>query len=99
SAISLLVDGFIIALTAAAGATNQFNAWARALCRPRGAAWLPARGLIVSRARHGHHHPRGHAPAHCMTTVCLNPLAVRQRVFVTLDRLRRAVGLPVTRAE
>jgi plasmanylethanolamine desaturase len=95
---SLFVDALIVAFTAAAIATNQFHAWAHAPRRPRVAGWLQARGLILSRTRHARHHRRGHDHAYCMTTGWLNRWTDDWRLFVALERVLRALGVPATRA-
>jgi ubiquitin-conjugating enzyme E2 variant len=93
----IFLDGLTIAFTAAAIATNQFHAWAHAPRRPPAVAWLQARGLILSPARHARHHRRGHDHAYCMTTGWLNRWMDDLRIFVALERVLRALGVPATR--
>jgi len=67
--------------------TNQLHCWAHAPSVPKAVAWLQGHQLILSPARHQHHH-RGANDAHyCVASGWLNPLLDRVHFFRRLERL------------
>ncbi len=85
---------FATILTLSLFLTNTFHRWAHA--RDRGALIraLHRTGLVITPARHAHHHSGAHDRAYCVTSGWLNPLLDGLRVFPRLERLLRSIGAP-----
>jgi ubiquitin-conjugating enzyme E2 variant len=96
---SLVLDGFTLALGVAVLLTSQIHRWAHTPSPPRAVAWLQARRLILSPARHRAHHAAPFDRHYCITTGWLNPLLDRARFFQTLEwLLALALRIPPARS-
>lgn len=95
---SPFADGLVTAFAASAIASNHFHAWAHAAKVPPWVAWLQARWLVLPPAHHARHHRPGHEVAYCMTTGWMNRWTDGLGVFVGLERILRALRLPVVDA-
>ena len=86
---SLFADAWWVAYALAIALTNETHKLAHRPDVPAAAAWLQARGLIVSPARHARHHDGAHGRSFCVTTGWCNPLLDRTALF---DRVERWMG-------
>lgn len=77
-------------LTLALFVTNQFHSWAHSPSPPPLVRLLHSTGLILTPARHGHHHRNEHDRAYCVTSGWMNPLLDRIRFFERLERVIHA---------
>ena len=83
---SLFADAWWIAYALAVALTNEGHKLAHAPDVPAVAAWLQARGIIVSPAHHARHHDGSYGRAFCVTTGWCNPLLDRIDLFGRLER-------------
>jgi len=111
-AVSWLVVGeqsaawqaFALALGLATGLTNAVHRLAHRTDPPRLAAWLQARGLILSPAEHARHHAPPFATHYCVTTGWWNRALERTRALERLEaalarRARKGTGAPAYRED
>jgi ubiquitin-conjugating enzyme E2 variant len=91
----LFLDATTVAFGAGVIASNVFHAWAHELQPSRTVAWLQARWFVLPPEQHARHHRGAHDVAYCMTTGWMNALADRLRVFMALERVLRALRVPV----
>jgi plasmanylethanolamine desaturase len=92
-------DATLVVLALAVVATNLFHGWAHAERAPRGVAWLQARGLVLSPARHAAHHTGANRTAYCVASGWANRWLDRLGVFARLEAMLVTMGVPATRAE
>ena len=92
---SLFAGSLVVAFALAVIVANHFHAWAHAAQAPSVVAWLQACWLVLPPAHHALHHRPGHEGAYCVTSGWMNRWADQLRVFVGLERVLRALRLPV----
>ena len=73
TAAGVFVAAFILSLSLAVFATNQFHKWAHEDDPGRVVRWLQRQHLILPPGHHGIHHCAPYATHYCITTGWLNP--------------------------
>lgn len=86
----LFILAFILFLSNAVFATNQFHKWAHMANPPALARFLQRIHLIISRGHHQIHHVSPFNTHYCITTGWLNSPLRKLRVFETLEIILRA---------
>lgn len=71
--------------------TNQVHQWAHRATAPAAVAWLQRRGIILSPARHQHHHTAPFVSDYCILTGWCNAPLARIGFFRKLERMITAV--------
>ena len=95
---AIVTEGLTVGLAAGGIAANQLHAWAHARTAPRTVRWLQRHWLALPPAHHARHHRGGSTSTYCTTTGWMNRSADRLKIFAGLERVLRALGVPVTNA-
>jgi hypothetical protein len=92
------LDALVLAFAGGVMITNVLHKWAHAAAAPSVVRWLQRRRLVLAPAAHALHHRAGYAGGYCVTSGWMNPLTDRLRLFVGLDLVVAALGVPRTTA-
>jgi ubiquitin-conjugating enzyme E2 variant len=92
------LDALVLAFAAAVILTNVLHKWAHAVTAPAAVRWLQRHRLVLAPAAHALHHRAGYTGNYCVTSGWLNSLTDGLRLFVGLDLVVAALGVPRTTA-
>ena len=92
------LDALVLAFAGGVILTNVLHKWAHAATAPAVVRWLQRRRLVLAPAAHALHHRAGYTGGYCVTSGWMNPLTDRLRLFVGLDLVVAALGVPRTTA-
>jgi plasmanylethanolamine desaturase len=92
------LDALVLAFAGGVILTNVLHKWAHAATAPAVVRWLQRRRLVLAPAAHAVHHRVGSTGGYCVTSGWMNPLTDRLRLFVVLDLVVAALGVPRTTA-
>jgi plasmanylethanolamine desaturase len=92
------LDALVLAFAGGVILTNVLHKWAHAATAPAVVRWLQRRRLVLAPAAHALHHRAGYTGGYCVTSGWMNPLTDRLRLFVGLDLVLAALGVPRTTA-
>ena len=92
------LDALGLAFAASVILTNVLHKWAHAATAPAAVRWLQRARLVLPPALHAVHHRAGNTGGYCVTSGWMNPVIDRLRLFIGLDRVVAALGVPRTTA-